>query len=156
MVGGVPAPVEGEGQGRALAGGGDAVQLGKAGHQRLVAQDPSHPGGHRLLDLVGVHGLPRGDADDVGSHLVEHAPVVVEGRHLSPDVAPALDEPGAFLGAVVEDTRDGGLGVVAEGGGEVVASGLAQDLPVAAGDGDAKHGITFPWPGGRQPARTSA
>ena len=97
VVGGVPAAVEGEGQRRALAGGGDAVQLGEAGHQRLVAQDPSHPGGHRLLDLVGVHGLPRGDADDVGSHLVEHAPVVVEGWNVTPDVTPAFDKPGAFI-----------------------------------------------------------
>ena len=96
-----------------------------------------------------MHGLPRGDAEDVGPHLVEHPPVIVEGRHLAPDIPPALDEPGAFLRAVVEDTRDGGLGVGAEGGGEVVAPRLAQDLAVTAGDGDAKHGITLSWPGGR-------
>ena len=52
----VPAPVEGEGEGNLLAGRGDAVQFGEAGHQRFVAQDSANSSGYRLFDLVGVHG----------------------------------------------------------------------------------------------------
>ena len=110
----------------------DPVHLFQGGAQGFLAHEPPDTGTDGGLDLVGVVGLPRGDADDVGSDLLEHLAVVVVAVDVAPQVSPSLLELLPCPGVSVGNGYDSRLRHLGKGRRPVVASGCALYLPVHA------------------------
>ena len=68
--------VDGQQGAGGLGGRDHAVGLGERGRQRLLAEDPLHPGFGRVDGHLRVGVVPGGDGDDVGPGLIEHLAVV--------------------------------------------------------------------------------
>ena len=136
-VGDEPAAVEpeGEGDGGGATGVEETVGFGEAGGEGFVTEDAADAGGDGLLDLVGVHLLAGGEAEDVGFFLLQHAFEVVVGSHA---VTPAVGEGLTGIGAEVEYGGDFGSGHGVECGGKVVVGRFSVEHAMAAGDGDAQ------------------
>ena len=119
-VGGAPAPVEGEEERRVFTSLYDTVHFGKRCRQRPVAEYTSNSRPDSSLDLIGVHGLACGDAEQIGTNLLKHTAVVVIGADITPHLTPASGKLFTGLCAVVEDGYDLSFTDGVKGGGKVM------------------------------------
>ena len=143
-IGERPAPVKAKAERDVRTRRYNAIHFRKGCSQRLVTENTPNPCCGSGLNLIGVHGLARGNADYIWFDFFEHVFIVTEGWDIAPNVSPAGDKFRSRFRAVIEYTNDLSFRNGSKSRGKIVMGQIAQQHAVAARNSDPQR--VFLWP----------